>query len=194
MSDPSRLRLRTTYAILTAPTLALGRTVGALGDQNTQSAAAQCNASNPDSFDWGHCASFIQCMLRTLPADVIAGYQSGGNIAALVPTILALVGAPPLELVQLAFVSPHRALATCLFGIGLPQGLFRQLRPKMQELSNVDHEHLRERCWNIPVTVPGKSDLKRVISSLAADTLILGLGSMMLWRNWVVGSEVVITW
>ena len=192
MNNPPRLL--TTFAILTAPTLTLGRSVGALTDQNTQSVAAQCNSLDPDSFEWGHCAGFIRCMLRILPADVIAGYQSWGDIAALVPTILALVGAPPLELVQLAFVSPHRALATCLFGIGLPQGLFRQLRPKMQELSDLNHEHPRERCWTIPAMVLGKSYCKRIASSVAADATILGLGSMMLWRNWVVGNQVIITW
>lgn len=132
-------------------------------------------------------------MQDVLPGATSAGFGSGTNIASLVPTATALVGAPPLDIIQLALTSPHRALATCLFGVGLPSGLFRQLRAPGPSLSDANSVGtVRE--WRIKVPKSCVLGAKGIAWQVGADVVIGGLAGVMLWRNLVVGFETVVTW
>jgi hypothetical protein len=121
---------------LATPIHALTRYIGSPSDSQTQAIARTCGALDQSNFNVGRCPSLLRCVLDKLPSDLAAGNSSGSNIASLVPTIAALIGAPPMDLVQMALLSPHRALATCCFSIGLPSGLFRQLKPMLPRLGD----------------------------------------------------------
>lgn len=192
-----------------------GPTVGSPSDGPPQEIAAACGAGDPATFTGGICPSLIDCMMKSLEPAATAGFQSGTNIAALDATILALIGtyasarrassdiyvladlssvSPRLDLVQLAFTSPHRAVAIYLFSIGLPTGLFRQLQSKLKLLSDRNPDYPLERVWSVPVGLRNHSDARRVMSRLAADIAILGLAGVILWSNYRVGRETMVTW
>lgn len=223
-----------TFLILINPVQGISRTVGPADDLRFQNASSRCSGSDPKSFEFGTCSLLITCVYENLPEALKASLGSGTSIAALLPTILALIGefhssldlplpivphlhrwflgvckieecstlpvltpfqgSPPLELVQLALVSPHRALATCCFSIGLPSGLFRQLRPLHTQLSNSNPREPRVREWTIPVPSLGAKRWLDMIAKLVVDVLILTLASIMLWRNWVVTSFTMVPW
>ena len=90
---PSRTVRSIILTSVLGPTQAVGRTIGALSDGKTQAVVAQCGGAKPDAFVAGNCPNLINCLYEHLEAATTAGFQSGGNIAALVPTILALIGA-----------------------------------------------------------------------------------------------------
>ncbi|KAF7969084.1 hypothetical protein HWV62_28328 [Athelia sp. TMB] len=92
--------------------------------------------------------------------------------------------AGPIELIQLAFASPIRAFATCMFGVGLPSGLFRQLRTGTHSGSS-EMQETHDPCtrkWQIYIAKPHASKLD-IARRVLADTVIVGLASVMLWRN-----------
>jgi len=124
--------------------------------------------------------------------------QSGSNIARLVPTITALIGAPPLDLVQMAILSPHRALATCCFSIGLSSGLFRQLKPLLPRLGDkIEHEpKVREWVFQLPTSSSEKwqSGWRNTLVRLLIDVLMLGLAALMLWCSWKITTETMVSW
>ena len=163
-----------------------------------KSISAQCDGSNQTNFQGAYCAHLLRCVLDNLPSDLSAGMQSGGNVASLIPTILALIGAPPLDLVQLAMLSPHRALATCCFSIGLPSGLFRQLRPLTNGLAEkiAEEPKVREWVFQVPHSVASKSRAgwRNGVVRAAVDAVIIGLASVMLWYNWKISTQIMITW
>lgn len=149
----------------------------------------------------GKCPNLINCVYSALAAADQAGLSAGTAIASLLPTILALIGeydsflhpflsmlltpnsgAGPLELVQLAFASPIRAAATCLFGVGLPSGLFRQLRPGSGHSEIEGTTDPCTRTWQIyiPQTQASRLEISRRV---AADMVIVGLAGVMLWRK-----------
>ena len=99
-------------ASLATTSRAMTRYVGDPTDGSTQNISHYCGGFDQVNFTTGRCPVLMRCVLDLLPSDTTAGFQSGGTIAGLVPTILALIAASPLELVQLALLSPHRALAT----------------------------------------------------------------------------------
>jgi hypothetical protein len=96
------------------------------------------------------------------------------------------VGASPLELVQLGLTSPLRAAATCLFGVGLPSGLFRQLRTASQVTGG--HSEIQEtrnpcsRTWQIYIP-QGKATKTDIVRRILADIVIVGLAAVMVWRK-----------
>ncbi|KAE9407535.1 hypothetical protein BT96DRAFT_1014091 [Gymnopus androsaceus JB14] len=160
---------------------AIHREIGAQ-DPIIKTAVDTCFASPSNSTTYGGevgyqaglCPNLINCIMDNIsPADS-AGMSAGSTIASLLPTILALVGAGPIELVQLAFASPIRAAATCLFGVGLPSGLFRQLRTSS----------------HAPI---GEFEMSESRDPVVADIIIVGLAGIMLWRNWVIGSITMVT-
>ncbi|KAI5193563.1 hypothetical protein AUEXF2481DRAFT_75934 [Aureobasidium subglaciale EXF-2481] len=177
---------------------AMTRYVGDPTDYSTQNISQTCGGFNQENFDFGKCPLLMRCVLDELPSDAAAGFQSGGAIAGLVPTILALVAASPLELVQLAFLSPHRALATVCFGIGLPSGLFRQLRATNTSLTDAIPAAPKTRQWSFQL--PSSAELKKrkpwrsAVVTFMVDILVLGLAAIALWFNYRVGSRVMITW
>ncbi|KAJ6530560.1 hypothetical protein B0H19DRAFT_1273570 [Mycena capillaripes] len=127
-----------------------------------------------------------------------AGLSAGTTIVCLLPTILALVGAGPIELIQLAFASPIQAIATCMFSVGLPSGLFRQLRTGSTAHPSGGHSDMSAtedpcvRKWQIYIARPlaSKRDIARRI---LADSIIVTLAGVMLWRNWAIGLVTMIT-
>jgi hypothetical protein len=185
-------------SVLATTSQAMTRYVGDPTDNTTQRISQQCGGSDQINFTAGRCPSLMRCVLDNLPSDSAAGFQSGGAIAGLLPTILALIAASPLELVQLAFLSPHRALATACFGIGLPSGLFRQLRATDTSLNDSKPNTPQTREWtfhlpSVRATVSRKSWRDAGVT-IIIDALILGLCAVSVWYNYRVSSRVMVTW
>jgi hypothetical protein len=184
--------------IFLQPVQAFQRYVGDPTNPIVRNISYTCGANNQTNFENGLCPALLRCVLDELPSDIAAGFQSGGNIASLVPTILTLIGAGPMELVQLALLSPHRALATCCFSISLPSGLFRQLRPNGQGFSEKIESAPREREWRFTVPTPelGKRKFawRNAIFRVLIDVCILVLAGFMLWFNWQVNTRTMVTW
>jgi len=186
-------------AFFLQPVQAYRRYIGDPSDHITRNQASNCSADDQSQFDAGKCAALLRCVLAGLPEDIKAGFQSGGNIVSLIPTILALIGAGPMEIVQLALLSPHRALVTCCFGIGLPSsGLFRQLRPTGQGFSEQIEEAPRTREWHFKLPLPEPNSKRfasrNAVIRISIDIIIVALAAVMLWLNWQVNSRVMITW
>ena len=183
---------------LIATSRAMTRYVGDPTDRSTQDISQSCGGFDQINFIEGLCPSLMRCVLKALPEDTAAGFQSGGTIAGLVPTILALIAASPLELVQLALLSPHRALATVCFGIGLPSGLFRQLRATSTSLTDTKPNEPTKREWRF--RLPSKASASKRPQwrdagfTVAVDALVLGLAAVAIWFNYRVSSRVMITW
>jgi len=103
-------------------------------------------------------------------------------------------GAAPLDLVQLAFVSPLRAFATCVFGAGLPVGLFRQFQAHLPHLADKKPDEPTSREWIIPVPKPNKTGKFRLFKTLMVDVAIVALACVMVWRNVALSLQTVVTW
>jgi hypothetical protein len=207
------------------PVQAIRRTVGPQDDHRFVNASRICHGDDPSVFEFRNCSILINCVYENFSESFKAGLSSATSIAALLPTILALIGkpshsscqplsllrhcakatciilpsliflgSPPLELVQLALISPHRALATCCFTIGLPSGLFRQLRPLHTQLSQPNPREPRMREWTIPLPSISERKWHNITVKLCMDILIMSLASIMLWRNWVVSSFTMVSW
>ncbi|KAH9845060.1 hypothetical protein Tdes44962_MAKER06919 [Teratosphaeria destructans] len=183
-----------TLLLLPSSVRAWVRTVGSPTDPRMAAISRTCNGTDPTSYLSGHCPGLLRCVMSTATADVTAGMSAGSNIASLIPTTLALIGTPPLELVQLAIVAPHRAIATVCFGIGLPSSLFRQLKPVTHGLAQRIVEEPLERKWVFQA--PGGQEVgwKTVLLRVLVDLVIMGLGAVMLWYNWKINSETMVTW
>jgi hypothetical protein len=99
--------------------------------------------------------------------------------------------------VQLTFTSPLRALVTCIFAIGLPQGLFRQFHQHTR-MSDARPSSPRVRQWEIPVRAAYSgwepNATARIARRLLADGLILALAGVMLWQNVTLGLQSMVTW
>jgi len=173
---------------------ALQRTVGPATDPVFENVSRICNGSDPASFDFGTCSNLISCVYDHLSSAYIAGLSSGTSIAALLPTILVLIGSSPLELVQLALVSPHRALATCCFGIGIPKGLFRHVQPLYTQFSDANPLKPTEREWVFPLPPAGSKGWHKSLAKIAIDVVIITLASIMLWRNYIINSYTMVPW
>ncbi|KAI9876281.1 MAG: hypothetical protein M1830_006880 [Pleopsidium flavum] len=148
-------------------------------------------------FEFGRCPHLIDCIMTSSSEAAKAGMSAGSNIAALIPTMLALIGGSPFELVRLAFLSPFRALATCLFGVGLPTNLFAQLQRHPQPSSSAPIEfpasvHHGVLQFAFLLSVPRRR--RTVVFRIALDVSILFVAAIMLWRNWRVGTTTMVTW
>ncbi|KAK0491532.1 hypothetical protein IW261DRAFT_1556676 [Armillaria novae-zelandiae] len=129
----------------------------------------------------------IDCILDSITSGQSAGLSAGASISALLPTVLALVGASPIELMEVIFSSPLCAVAMCVFGIGLPSGLFRQLHPgPVQRISS-------SRTVTRSIHVRQRTTRRGVLGTYLADLVILTLAGVMLWRTWLVGSITMVT-
>ena len=102
-------------------------------------------------------------------------------------------------------MSPVRALATCVFAIGLPQSLFRQLGLHQSRLSDVLPREPRVREWRVSVPrSPGASprqkwkwavtSRRRALKAAAVDAAVLALAGVMLWQNVALGRQSMVTW
>ncbi|KAL8957178.1 MAG: hypothetical protein Q9193_005484 [Seirophora villosa] len=174
--------------------LAFTRTIGPPGDYRFVRASEACDGSNPKKFEFGECSVLIACIYDNIDEAFKASLSSGTNIASLLPTILVLIGSRPIELVELAFLSPHRAIAACCFTIGLPSSLFRQLRPlRLHPLnSNVTELRVRERTVFLPSICRSRSG--HLLTKLTVDLVIVTLLGIMLWRNIYVTSFTTVPW
>jgi hypothetical protein len=99
MDSLRHLRLPPIFSLLilcSIPVRAVQRMIGVASDTATQETVKKCfsesNSTYDVSFGYGRCPNLIACVISNLPADISAGMQAGGNIASLIPTILALVG------------------------------------------------------------------------------------------------------
>lgn len=108
--------------------------------------------------------------------------------------LIRVSGAPPLNLVQLSFMSPLRAIATCLFGIGLPSGLFRQLQVRLPNLADKKPNEPQKREWIVPVPKSKRNGRLQLTKTLLIDFVIITLAAIMVWRNFAVCFQTVVTW
>jgi len=83
-------------SLLVLPAQAFKRTVGPPDDPRFEQASKVCNGSDPASFKFGTCSVLISCVFNNLSEALKASLSSGTSIAALLPTILALIGKPSL--------------------------------------------------------------------------------------------------
>ncbi|KAK0207030.1 hypothetical protein DFS33DRAFT_1318558 [Desarmillaria ectypa] len=184
-----RLRAATFLVMFVAAICIHGfqRSVGSQ-DPLIKSAVDQCFAGNSSfSYAAGRCPYLIDCIMDTISGAQSAGLSAGASISTLLPTVLALVGAGPIELIETFVSSPLRAVAMCVFGIGLPSGLFRQLAPK-----TVHHvSSSRTITWFIHFRQ--HISLRGVLGRILADLVILALAGIMLWRTRLVGSITMVT-
>ena len=183
------------------------RTIGTPSDTDIQKiAVGRCGAADPNNWVWGHCSALAECVLQQIDATAANGYNSGTNIAALVPTAMAIVGAPPMDIVRQALMSPHRGVAIAMFGIGLPVGLFRQLSVDATARDSSDGK-VKE--WRRPArmrhTKGSEVDggrtawfsmrlMDSTFGAVMVDLLIVAFAGLMLWRNLVVSFETMVSW
>lgn len=80
-------------AISVVGAFALERTIGDPNDSSLQSVVSNCLTTTPNSgFTYDKCTFLVRCVLDNVVSEIAAGFQSGSNIASLVPTTLALIG------------------------------------------------------------------------------------------------------
>lgn len=91
----------------------LADTLASPGDSETQAVLQQClnNRTLSDSFDpapgfgFGRCPQLINCVLSSSSGASKAGFSAGASIAALIPTMLALIGEFPRSLAVISSVA-----------------------------------------------------------------------------------------
>jgi hypothetical protein len=88
---PPPLRYVAIFAFI-LPVFALRRTIGPPDDSRFIKASQVCNVTWPESFEFGVCSITISCVYQNLTQALIASLGAGTSIAALLPTILALIG------------------------------------------------------------------------------------------------------
>jgi hypothetical protein len=71
---------------------AVHRTIGPANDPRFIAVSKICNASDPENWKFGQCSLMINCVYNNLAQALLASLGAGANIAALIPTILALIG------------------------------------------------------------------------------------------------------
>jgi hypothetical protein len=91
-------------------------------------------------------------------------------------------------------MSPHRAIATCLFGIGLPSGLFRQLQVRLPTLADKKINEPQKREWVVAAPTSKRKGRLNMVKTIFIDVLIVSLAAIMLWRNTVVCFQTMVTW
>jgi len=71
------------------------RTIGPANDPKFAVPAKACGSDNPENFMFGACSVLISCVLNGLNNEASkASLSTGTSIAALLPTILAIVVSP----------------------------------------------------------------------------------------------------
>jgi len=85
------LRYVAIFALI-LPVFALRRSIGPSNDMRFVNANWACNITWPESFQFGVCSDAIDCVYKNLSEALIASMACGTSIAALLPTILALIG------------------------------------------------------------------------------------------------------
>lgn len=93
-SFSKRTCLSLTILALVIPAQTIKRTVGPATDPRFQNASRICNGSDPRVFEFRTCSLLIDCVYDNLTEAFKASLSSGTSIAALLPTILVLIGEP----------------------------------------------------------------------------------------------------
>lgn len=73
------------------------RTVGPPTDRRFVHASKLCNGSDPENFKFDTCSDLITCIYAHITQALAASLSSGTNIAALLPTILVLIGKATID-------------------------------------------------------------------------------------------------
>ncbi|KAG8669273.1 hypothetical protein FPOAC2_08594 [Fusarium poae] len=156
----------------------------------TREKARQCNADDPASWGYAACSTLIRCILGNLEDILKSDLAIGTTILGLVPSILIIGAAQPGEIVHLALVSPHRALAVSIFGVALSPSLFKWVTPLKSTLREYS-----EKTWEIELArFTRRWSWKHMVCKALADLTILGMASIALWQNWNVNSAVMVQW
>ncbi|KAM0495420.1 hypothetical protein ACHAP8_008008 [Fusarium lateritium] len=156
----------------------------------TREKARECNADDPESWGYAACSILIGCILGNLDDLLKSDLAIGTTILGLVPSILIIGAAQPEEIVRLALVSPHRALAVSIFGIALSPSLFKWVTPLKTPL-----EERSEKTWDIELARFTKQwTWKHMVCKALADLTIVSMASVALWQNWNVNSAVMVQW
>lgn len=95
MHTPSESTSLTSFMVLLLfilPTQAINRTVGPPHDPHFVNATNSCNGSDPANFRFDECSKLISCVYEHLHEGFKASMSCGASIAALLPTILVLIG------------------------------------------------------------------------------------------------------
>jgi hypothetical protein len=93
----------------------LHRTPGPANDARFSVPAAACNASSPYMWQFGNCSQLISCMFNNLNDTALSESLSiGTSIAALTPTILALIGESNVILLFKETVIQIPSVSECL--------------------------------------------------------------------------------
>lgn len=77
---------------LILPIQAMKRTIGPATDYRFINATKLCNSQGPKDFQFGTCSILIDCVYDNLTEAYKASLSAGTSIAALLPTILSLIG------------------------------------------------------------------------------------------------------
>ena len=92
LSRPINLLESLILSLFILPAQAINRTIGPPGDHHWSLVIQKCNGTNPDRFQFGTCSLLIDCVYEHLGEALKASLASGSGIAALLPTILVLIG------------------------------------------------------------------------------------------------------
>jgi hypothetical protein len=76
------------------PVQAIRRSVGPQDDFRFVNVSRICHGDDPSVFEFRNCSILITCVYENFTEAMKAGLSSGTSIAALLPTILALIGKP----------------------------------------------------------------------------------------------------
>lgn len=170
------------------------------GDPNSRPyllAGRLCNASDPSSWEIYSCTRLLDCVLDNVSEIQKSDIAIGSTIAGLLPTILMFAAARPNELIPQALVSPHRAIATAAFSIGVPLSIFEGLRPLRwwrRRGRRISSRQL-SRTWYISLGgITPRASYIHVLVKLLADGIILAALSVMLWQFWDINGTVAVQW
>ncbi|KAH7189581.1 uncharacterized protein B0J16DRAFT_117308 [Fusarium flagelliforme] len=156
----------------------------------TREKALECHADDPESWGYDACSILIRCILESLDDLFKSDLTIGTTILGLVPSILIIAAAQPEDIVRLALVSPHRALAVSIFGISLSPSLYVRATPLKSELREDS-----KRTWDIELSrFTKRTSCKHVACKALADLSILAMASVALWQCWIVNSAAMVQW
>ncbi|KAM7201714.1 hypothetical protein V8F33_003263 [Rhypophila sp. PSN 637] len=159
----------------------------------------QCDGyNNPGRFEPRRCTMLIDCVYTKMTQVQVADTAIGGTLAGLLPTILTLLAPPPVELVQLGLIAPHRAIALSCFSIGLPGGLFKRLGPLRERrpattLAAEEGKVVVE--WELQFSILSRTaPWRHVLGKIIGDIIIVACTGVLVWRSWAINKAVMVPW
>ncbi|KAF4986289.1 hypothetical protein FGRMN_10907 [Fusarium graminum] len=148
------------------------------------------HASDPTSWEYDACSHLVWCIVDDLGELYKDDIAIGTTILGLLPSILIIAAAQAQDIVLLALVSPHRAIAASVFGVAISPSLFRRLAPFNSPLSDVSIK-----TWDVKLArVTKQLSWRHVVAKLSADAAVSTLACVTLWQNWIINSAVMVQW